>query len=79
MKIEKTDYEYQIGQEVGLKDVIDPTDVRWFTLIGILPDDEMPIGWFYLKSDADDENIHDGPFGPYADIVESISERLVIR
>lgn len=79
MQFEEANYEYQIGQELGLRDVIDPTDVRWFTLIGIEQDHEMPIGWFYLKSDADSENIYDGPFGLYADMVESISERLVVR
>lgn len=79
MNIPTTEYEYKIGQEIGLKDIIDITDVRWFTLIGIEMDNELPIGWFYLKSDSDSENIYNGPFGPYADMVESISDRLVVR
>lgn len=77
--MEETEYQYQIGQEIGLIDIYDENDVRWFTLIGIEADSDIPIAWFYLKSDTESENEYGGPFGPYAAMVESISDRIVVR
>lgn len=73
-------YEYEIGQDIGLTGVINNDDVVWYKLLAIEQDDELPLAWFYLSSET--EKLNDkssNVYGMYADMIESISDRIVVN
>ena len=88
-EIDDTGYQFVVGAEIGLKDLYSDAkeDVEWYTIVMIEFDAELglglPIAFLYLKKDNESENIHqkvlsDGSIITYAEIIDSISDRLVI-
>lgn len=74
------EYQYQIGQDIGLMDTVNPEDVEWYKLLAMEQDDELPIGWFYLVSEVDSLNNKFHPmYGNYAELIDSISDRIVVK
>lgn len=81
MRLPNGDYEFVEGQRIGLKDIVEQEmeeRIEWYTLLAIEIDDELPLAWFYLKSETDKLNNKDGAYGKYAEIIESISERIIV-
>lgn len=79
MRKEDGTYEYTLGQTVGLEDSLDGS-IDWYKLLAIEIDDELPIAWFYLSSESESLNNKTHPeFGNFAEIIESVSERLVVQ
>lgn len=78
MRLENGDYEFTIGQKIGLTDLVEEGNVEWYTLLAIEHDGQLPLAWFYLKSEVDRLNNKEGVFGNYAEIIESISDRIIV-
>lgn len=74
-------FEFKIGMNIGLRDVIDysPNMVEWYTILAIEPDDEFPMSWIYLKSETDKLNNKQSVYGNYARIIESVSDRFILE
>lgn len=83
MRDESTgDYIYEIGQKVGLIDIVEresEENIEWYTLLGMEPDNELPLAWFYLKSETEKLNDKDSEYGRYAELIESISDRIIVE
>lgn len=77
MRLPNGDYEFTVGQKLGLEDLIEDS-VDWYTILAIEQDQELPIAWFYLKSEVDKLNNKECAFGNYAEIIESISDRIIV-
>jgi len=70
---------YKVGQKVCILNDVDgkPDDG---TIVGIRIDNEIPIAWLFIKSDADKLNEQfDFQFGQYWRIIEHISDKLFLR
>lgn len=82
MRAEDGTYEYEVGQKIGLLDLVEQDSedyIVWYELLAIEQDDELPIAWFYLKSETDKLNDKDSEHGKYAELIESISDRIVVE
>lgn len=77
------EYKFMVGQRVGLRDIVESEDsalVEFYTVVGIEYDNDMPIEWVYLRSEIENLNIHMHPmFGSYCEMIESVSNRVVIE
>lgn len=86
---EEQGYSFTVGSEIGLKDFVsdEKEDVLWYNIALIECDPNvglgLPIAFLYLTRDNEKENIHqkvlnDGSVLNYAEIIDSISDRIVI-
>lgn len=75
-------YEYVLGQNVGIIDNVDFDDpyVKWYKLVYMETDNDLPIGWLYLADENPNKNPHVHPNGfVYAEIIDSINSKLVVE
>lgn len=82
MRLQDGSYEFKLGQKIGLLDMIEQEQedyIEWYTLLAMEPDNELPLAWFYLVSETSRLNNKDSAFGKYAEIVESISDRIIVE
>lgn len=86
VKKEEVPFEFKLGMEIGLLDPIlmDKESVEWYTIVKIEPLDGTYVGLLYLQSNQDANNIHTitspetGMYTMYAELIETISDRIVL-
>lgn len=68
------------GQEIAIRDKIDPENVIDEGSIVYVEDDaELGLQWIYMRNNLESKNIHTDPKFPqtYDMIIESISDRII--